>query len=72
MQLYEHRKKFLKDKEKENWGMIDYTYMTEESDDGGDVVHQHKLIWRSEGIRYLMTQLTEKLLQGGYLSISET
>lgn len=30
--------------------MIDYTYMTEESDDGGDVVHQHKLTWRSEGI----------------------
>ena len=29
--------------------MIDYTYMTEESDDG-EVVHQHKLTWRSEGI----------------------
>ena len=30
--------------------MIDCTYMTEESDDGEDVVRQHKLTWRSEGI----------------------
>ena len=29
--------------------MIDYTYMTEESDNRGDVVHKHKLTWRSEG-----------------------
>ena len=31
--------------------MIDYTYMTKESDNVGDVVHQHKLTWWSEGIR---------------------
>ena len=29
--------------------MIDYTYMTEESDNGGDVVYQHKLTQWSEG-----------------------
>ena len=29
--------------------MIDYTCMTEESDDGEDVVYRHKLTWRSEG-----------------------
>ena len=31
--------------------MINYTYMTEEGDNGGDVVHQHKLTWWSECIQ---------------------
>lgn len=36
--------------------MIDHTYMTEESDNG-DVVHQHKLTWQSEGINDLVIAL---------------
>ena len=38
--------KYLKE---ENWNTINYIYMTEESDNGGDVV-QHNLPRRSEGI----------------------
>lgn len=52
MQLYDRRKKCIKkDKEKDKWTKIDYRCMTEESDasNASDVVHRHKLVWRSEG-----------------------
>ena len=38
----------MKESEKEKWLMLDYQYMTEESDHSDGVV-QHSLSWRSDG-----------------------
>ena len=43
----------VKEHEKEKWSAINYHFMTDESDEE-DVVFQHKLVWRSEGILYVI------------------
>ena len=47
IQFYDHRKKHLKNEERERWMQIDYRDMTEESDIDEDKVGQQKLPWRS-------------------------
>ena len=50
-QLYLRRKKYIKGEEEEKkWSTIDLRCMTEESDSGGEIVRQHHLPWRSQGI----------------------
>lgn len=52
LQLYDRRRRYLKNEEERGkWSTIDYNYMTDESaSETEDVIRQHKLIWRSEGI----------------------
>ena len=52
VQLYIDRQKALKkEKEQKLWSVLNYCYMTEESefenDEGELEIHQHKLPWRS-------------------------
>ena len=44
LQLYERRKKHLKDDEKERWASVNANYITEESEaEDGETVRQHHL-----------------------------
>lgn len=55
LQLYERRKKHLKDDEKERWASVNANYMTEESQaEDGETVRQHHLTWRSQGTHMYM------------------
>lgn len=49
IQLYDRRRRHLKEKERDKWAQIDYRYMTEESELDSDTVLQHPLPWRSDG-----------------------
>lgn len=51
IQLYSRRKNYLKgEEEKRKWSELGPAYMTEESEAEGDVIRQHPLKWRSEGM----------------------
>ena len=51
IQLYQRRKKYLKENEKEVWETINENYMTEESDgSSGESFRQHSLTWRSDSM----------------------
>ena len=55
LQLYERREKCIKnDDEKGKWCSISHKYMTEESESDGETVRQHKLRWRSDGMKLAM------------------
>ena len=57
--LYDRRKKHVKQKEKEKWTMLNYQYMTNESDHS-DI--QHPLPWRSEGMHVLINEVYKLFL----------
>ena len=59
IQLYDRRKRHLKEKEREKWAQIDYRYMTDESEQDSDTVLQHQLPWRSGGKFYFLKVVLE-------------
>ena len=48
VQLYDCRKNFANEKEREKWKRLHHRFMTNESDADEEAVAQHKLTWRSE------------------------
>ena len=43
------------------WDQVDFNYMSEETD-GEDVVHKHKLTWRSRSKLYLSNYLYDAVV----------
>ena len=61
LKLYDRRKKYVKKKDQEKWALLDYQYMTEESDHSDHIV-QHPLPWRSESMSIPLIEVNELIL----------